>query len=72
MHQDSFKTVLGQRDRWLAEQIRQLSVALLDQGIFTCTECGEVAGEYIIQPGQNSHRLSQAETYALLQFLLQA
>ncbi len=70
MVQDSFTTVLEQRDRWLTDQIRVLSVTLLSQGIFTCTECGEVAGEYILQRGDESQRLSTVDTYALLQFLL--
>ncbi len=70
MGQHSLKTVLEQRDRWLTAQIRDLSVTLLGQGIFTCTECGEVAGEYILQRGDESQRLSTVDTYAMLQFLL--
>lgn len=70
MGQDPFNTVLEQRDRWLTEQIGELSVTLLSQGIFTCTECGKVSGQYIIQQGDESHRLPAVETYAMLQFLL--
>ena len=70
MGQDSLNTVLEQRDRWLTAQIRELSVTLLSQGIFTCTECGEVAGEYILQQGDESQRLSTVDTYTTLQFLL--
>jgi len=70
MSQDSLNIVLEQRDRWLAEQIRDLSVTLLSQGVFTCTECSKVSGEYIIQQGDASQRLSTIDTYAMLQFLL--
>ena len=69
--QDSFATLLEQRDRWLEEQIRQLSTKVIDQGTFTCTACGEVSGEYIInQQGQEDIRLKAADAYAFLQFIL--
>jgi len=71
MSQDSLNTVLEQRDRWLTEQIHDLSVTLLSQGVFTCTECGKVAGQYIIQQGETTQRLNTIETYGLLQFLAQ-
>lgn len=45
---DSIAETMVQRDRWLAEQIRQFSVDVLGKGMFTCTECGAVSGEYII------------------------
>lgn len=64
--------LMTQRDRWLAEQIRQLSVDVLGQGTFTCTECGEISGEYIIQRGEETQRLNAAEAYAFLQFTLNA
>ena len=66
---ESFVTEMEQRDRWLEDQIRQLSVDVLDQATFTCTACGEVAGEYIISRGENIMRLSAADTYAFLQFI---
>ncbi|MEO0946860.1 MAG: hypothetical protein AAFY11_01680 [Cyanobacteria bacterium J06641_5] len=68
--QASMADLMAQRDRWLAEQIRQLSVDVLSQGIFTCTECSLVSGEYIIQQGAETQRLSAAEAYAFLQFTL--
>lgn len=61
--------LMVQRDRWLTHQIRKLSVDVLDRGTFTCTECGEVTGTYIVKRGQETQRLSAAETYAFLQFL---
>ena len=68
----SMANLMAQRDRWLVEQIRQLSVDAIGQGTFTCTECGEVSGEYIIQRGEETQRLSAAEAYAFLQFALSA
>lgn len=70
MGQDSSNALMDQRDRWLTEQIGELSVTLLSKGVFTCTECGKVSGTYIIQQGDESQRLSTVETYAMLQFLL--
>ena len=70
MGQDSSNVLMDQRDRWLTEQIGELSVTLLSKGVFTCTECGKVSGTYIIQQGDESQRLSTVETYAMLQFLL--
>ncbi len=61
--QDSLATLMEQRDRWLADQIRQLSIDVLSQGTFTCTECGEVSGEYIIKQGKETLRLCAADTY---------
>ena len=65
---DTLAALMEQRDRWLAEQIRKLSVDVLGQGTFTCTECGEVTGTYIIKRGNETQRLSAAEAYAFLQF----
>ena len=70
--QDSSATQVAQRDRWLTEQIRQLSVDALKQRIFTCTVCGEVSGQYIINWSNKTHRFSAADTYAFLQFVLSA
>jgi hypothetical protein len=63
--------VLKRRDRWLVEQIRQMSVDMLNFGTYTCTACGEVVGEYIIDYSGEKLRLSMAETYALLKFILE-
>ncbi len=65
----AFSSLIEQRDRWLAEQIRQLSVDLLSQGTFTCTACGAVAGDYIVQQDGENHRLNTPETYAFLQYM---
>lgn len=66
---NSFSTLLEERDRWLEEKIRQLSVDVLKKGTFTCTACGEVSGAYIIAQGEEKYRLSAADTYAFLQFI---
>ena len=62
---------MDQKDSWLADQIRHLSVELLSQGTFTCTECGQVSGEYIINHGNDTLRLPAADAYAFLQFMAQ-
>jgi len=62
--------LIEKRDRWLVDQIRQLSIAVLDQGSLTCTACGEVSGVYIITRNQETLKLSATETYAYLHFLL--
>lgn len=67
----SFGQLMAERDRWLAEQIRQMSVDVLSQGTFTCTECGEVSGEYIINRDGQTLRLKTSETYAFLKFMLE-
>ncbi|MEM9215445.1 MAG: hypothetical protein AAGD25_14005 [Cyanobacteria bacterium P01_F01_bin.150] len=67
----SFDELIAERDRWLADQIRQLSVDVLSQSTFTCTECGEVAGDYIINKDGNTFRLKSGDAYALLKFIAQ-
>ncbi|PZO37161.1 MAG: hypothetical protein DCF19_19355 [Pseudanabaena frigida] len=66
-----FKSILEKRNQWLEEQIRKMSVDILSLGTYTCTVCGEVLGEYIIDYAGESIRLSNAETYAFLQFILE-
>lgn len=66
-----FKSLLEKRNQWLEEQIRQMSVDLLSLGTYTCTVCGEVVGEYIIDYSGETIRLSIAETYAFLKFTLE-
>ena len=68
----SFDDLMAERDRWLADQIRQLSVDVLSQGTFTCTECGEVAGDYIINKDGKTLRLKAGDAYAFLKFMLKA
>ncbi|PZU93216.1 MAG: hypothetical protein DCE90_16935 [Pseudanabaena sp.] len=66
-----FKSLLEKRNQWLEEQIRQMSVDILSIGTYTCTVCGEVAGEYIIDHLGETIRLSNVETYAFLKFILE-
>lgn len=69
--QESLTSLMQERNRWLEDQIRQLSVAALERGTFTCTACGEADGEYILdRNGDETCRLSAVETYAFLQFVL--
>ena len=74
MTQDSspnaFDDLMVERERWLAEQIRQLSVDVLSQGTFTCTECGEISGDYIINKDGKTLRLKAGDAYAFLKFVL--
>lgn len=70
MNSEYFGAVLDQRNQWLEEQIRQMSVDVLRLGAFTCTACGEVVGDYILDFAGERHRLSGSETYALLKFLI--
>ena len=67
---DSFDALMAERDRWLADQIRQLSVDVLSQGTFTCTECGETSGDYIINREGKTLRLKAGDAYAFLKFVL--
>lgn len=67
---NSFDNLMAERDRWLADQIRQLSVDVLSQGTFTCTECGEVSGDYIINQDGKTLRLKAGDAYAFLKFAL--
>ncbi|PZV15064.1 MAG: hypothetical protein DCF20_11615 [Pseudanabaena sp.] len=65
-----FKDVLELRDQWLEGQIRQLSIDILVIGTYTCTVCGEVVGEYIIDHSGEKFRLSKSETYSFLKYIL--
>jgi hypothetical protein len=67
-----FEDLIKRRKQWLEEQIRQLSVDTLEIGAYTCTACGEVSGEYIIDHMGEKQRLSDVETYAFLKFILAA
>lgn len=57
-------------DKWLAEEIRRLSVDALKTGVFTCTACGERAGHYVIQYGAQQQSLNAEEAHNLLKVLL--
>ena len=65
-----FEDILALRDQWLEEQIRQLSIDILVIGTYTCTVCGEVVGEYIIDHSGEKFRLSKSETYSFLKYIL--
>ena len=62
--------VFSQLEQWLAKRIRELSVEALASGAFTCTACGEVAGEYLVDYTGKTFRFDTATTYAFLEFIL--
>ena len=59
-----------QLQSWLAKRIRDLSVDALASKAFTCTACGEVDGEYIVDYDGKSFRFDTATTYAFLEFIV--
>ena len=62
--------VFSQLDTWLTKRIRELSVDALASQAFTCTACGEVAGEYLVDYEGKTYRFDTATTYAFLDFIL--
>jgi hypothetical protein len=70
MNSAYFEDILALRDRWLEAQIRQLSIDLLMIDTYTCTACGEVLGEYIIDHSGEKFRLSKSEAYSFLKYIL--
>ena len=62
--------VFSQLDTWLTKRIRELSVDALASQAFTCTACGEVAGEYLVDYEGKTYRFATATTYAFLDFIL--
>jgi hypothetical protein len=58
-------------DHWLTAQIEKLSVDTLKDEAITCTACGEVTGEYIIEYKGNKFRYPADKTYAFLMFVAQ-
>ena len=62
--------IVEQLDNWLARLIRELSVDALASGTFTCTACGEVAGDYIVDYEGKTYRFDTVTTYAFLEFVL--
>lgn len=54
---------------WLEQEIQRLSVETLSSDVVTCTACGEVQGDYIIDYQGKSMRLPSAEAYAFLKFV---
>jgi hypothetical protein len=57
-------------EAWLMAQVRALSVDALRVGIATCTACGEIQGDYIIEFKGKKLRYPLHTTYAFLQFIL--
>lgn len=57
-------------ESWLEEQIRQLSVEVLEIQALTCTACGEISGTYIIDYDGQTFRLPGEEAYAFLRFIV--
>ncbi|MGD1857014.1 MAG: hypothetical protein ACFB2W_22500 [Leptolyngbyaceae cyanobacterium] len=62
--------VFSQLETWLTKQIRDLSVDALASKTFTCTACGEVEGEYLVDYDGTTYRFNTATTYAFLEFIL--
>lgn len=68
----NFESILfAQFDGWIKERIRQLSFEAVASGVFTCTACGEVDGDYIIDYRGLRLEFDAITTYAFLQFLIQ-
>ncbi|MEO0828110.1 MAG: hypothetical protein AAFY20_26530 [Cyanobacteria bacterium J06639_14] len=63
--------VFGQFDPWMTQRIRQLSFSTMASGLFTCTACGEVEGDYILAYKGETFRFDTMTTYAILQFMLE-
>ena len=62
--------VFNQLEKWLAKRIRELSVDALASKAFTCTACGEVEGEYLVDYEGTTFRFDTATTYAFLEYIL--
>lgn len=62
--------VFSQLDQWLVKRIRELSVDALASQAFTCTACGEVAGEYVVNYEGKTYRFDTATTYSFLEFIV--
>ncbi|MEM1254239.1 MAG: hypothetical protein AAGI69_17555 [Cyanobacteria bacterium P01_H01_bin.21] len=62
--------VFTQLDQWLTRRIRELSVDALAAKTFTCTACGEVEGEYLVDYEGKTYRFDTPTTYSFLEFIL--
>ena len=56
-------------ERWMTEQIKQLSVDTLSSEVLTCTACPEVLGDYIVEYKSASLRMPAEKTYAFLRYV---
>jgi hypothetical protein len=57
-------------EAWLTEQVRRLSVDALGVGVATCTACGEIQGDYIIEFQGEKLRYPLHTAYGFLKFVL--
>ncbi|MGB2925651.1 MAG: hypothetical protein WBB82_10145 [Limnothrix sp.] len=57
-------------EAWLEQQILSLSVDALNEKVLTCTACGQVKGDYIIEYQGKSMRFDAGKTYGFLQYIL--
>lgn len=62
--------VFSQLETWLAKRIRELSIDALAAKTFTCTACGEVKGDYLVDYEGTTYRFDTATTHAFLEFIL--
>ncbi|NEP17556.1 MAG: hypothetical protein F6J97_11725 [Leptolyngbya sp. SIO4C1] len=66
------RTLTQTFDRWLTQQIEELSVDTLKEDTVTCTACGKVTGEYIIEYRGQTFRYPAGKAYAFLMFIAQS
>jgi hypothetical protein len=55
---------------WLEQQILTLSVDALNEKVLTCTACGQIKGDYIIEYQGQSFRYGAGKAYAFLRYIL--
>ncbi|MEL6326095.1 MAG: hypothetical protein AAFQ61_04215 [Cyanobacteria bacterium J06626_23] len=58
--------------QWLTEEIRKLSVETLSKAALTCTACGEIEGNYVIEYQGAKLSCSPEQAYAYLVFVAQS
>ena len=58
-------------EAWLEQRIATLSVDALNRNVLTCTACGEVTGDYIIEYRGESLRYQAPKAYAFLKYVLE-
>lgn len=59
-----------QLEQQLQQRIREMSVAAIASGTFTCTACGEMAGYYVITTGNQTYHLPTRDAYSLLESMV--
>ncbi|OKH14184.1 hypothetical protein [[Limnothrix rosea] IAM M-220] len=60
-----------QFDEWLQREILRLSVDTLNKKAITCTACGEIRGDYIVDFQGETYRFDTPKTYAFLTYVLE-